>query len=123
MDQDEELPPEIEDAIEEHLAREEFGITTAVPGTWMPEAAYRPVPIVWFGGAFVLQSIQLIVFTIMFATKQPIYTAGTTLIATLAIAFWTWNRGIRGSTPVWQAATFGMLGFFWFWAAASAFSR
>ena len=123
MNQDEELPPEIEDAIEEHLAREEFGITTAVPGTWMPEAAYRPVPIVWFGGAFVFQSIQLVVFTIMFAARQPIYTAVTTLVATLAIAFWTWNRGIRDSSLVWQAATLGMLGFFWFWAAGSAFSR
>ena len=118
--QADDTPPEIEDAIAEHRAREEFGITTHTMGTWMPEAAYRPVPIVWFGGALVFQLFQLAGLGMLLLEMPGAIIAATTALASCAIGWWTWERGMREAGSVWKGLTLAMLAGSWAAVALAA---
>ncbi|WP_324262396.1 hypothetical protein U4960_04565 [Altererythrobacter sp. H2] len=115
-------PPTLADAIEEHRAREAFGITTNSAGTWLPEASYRPVPIVWFAAAWFMQMFMLAVLYLLLASEAAILTAGATALSSWLIGRWTWARGMAQAGRGWRAVTIGALAFAWAWTALLAFA-
>lgn len=77
----------------------------SVPDWEVPDTSYRPIPIVWFTGALVVQTI--IVFAIFMAliSFHGAITIGLSGIATGLIGGWTWDRGMKTAGVGWQAAT------------------
>ncbi|WP_379546828.1 hypothetical protein ACFCW2_12525 [Qipengyuania sp. DSG2-2] len=87
----------------------------ALPDWYASDAAYRPVPIVWFGGALVMQVIALPVIAwiaLMLAGLGPLATATLLMLATGFIWHFTWKRGMHGAATGWQIVTGAMLLFF-----------
>jgi len=115
-------PPTLADAIDEHRAREAFGITTDAAGTWLPEASYRPVPIVWFAAAWFLQVFALVTLYILLAAQAAILTAGATALSSWLIGRWTWARGMAQAGQGWRWATIAALALAWAWTVLLAFA-
>mgnify|MGYP000333174151 CR=1 FL=1 len=122
MSKNQDAPPQIEDAIAEHRAREEFGIRTHTMGTWFPTASYRPVPIVWFGGALVFQLFSLAALIILLQGRPGLFLAATAALSSYVIGWWTWDRGMSRAGAGWKALTLAMLAGSWLWVALAALS-
>jgi hypothetical protein len=82
---------------------------SALPDWHIPDAAYRPIPIAWFAGAFLLQMIGLFVLFMVLIGQPGWVTILLSILATGAIGLWTWDRGMKGAGTAWQVATFVML--------------
>jgi hypothetical protein len=83
----------------------------ALPDWDIPDAAYRPVPIVWFFSAWLVQFFALIVcFKIGSSLHYYLAIAFCVLITGL-IAKWTWRRGMTDAGKGWKIATIMMLTF------------
>ena len=76
-----------------------------LPDWYISDAAYRPVPIVWFAAAVIVQSIALFVLAMVFASKNGWFTIGLTTLVTFGILHWAWQRGIKNSAMGWRVAT------------------
>ncbi len=88
---------------------------TALPDWYASDAAYRPVPIVWFGGALVMQVIALPLLAwvaLSLIGLGPLATAVFLCISTGLVWRFTWERGMRSAGAGWQFATGAMLVFF-----------
>ncbi len=88
---------------------------TALPDWYASDAAYRPIPIVWFGGALVMQVVALPVvawIALMLAGLGPLATTAFLMLTTGFIWHFTWERGMQGAAKGWQIATGTMLLFF-----------
>jgi hypothetical protein len=82
---------------------------SALPDSIIPDAAYRPVPIAWFTAAFLLQIVVLTFLFIVLLAKSGWVTIVFALAATLILAAWTWDRGMKNASTGWQMATAVML--------------
>ena len=82
---------------------------TALPDWHVPDASYRPIPIAWFAGAFLLQMVVLFAIFMIFLSKHGAFTIGLSALATGAIGAWTWERGMKDAGGGWRTATIGML--------------
>lgn len=81
----------------------------ALPDWDIPDAAYRPVPIVWFFSAWLAQTFgMLLAFAAVSAFGPYIITAVCSLLSGL-ISVWTWNRGMKFAGMGWKIATKLML--------------
>ncbi|WP_284125451.1 hypothetical protein [Parerythrobacter aestuarii] len=78
---------------------------TALPDWYAPDAQYRPIPIAWFAGAFLLQMVVLFVIFIALASFNGFFTIAFSLMATVLIWIWTWERGMSGAGTGWRLAT------------------
>ena len=78
---------------------------SSLPDWEVPDTAYRPIPIVWFTGALVVQMVVL--FAIFFLTlgQHGAITIGLSALATGAIGAWTWDRGMKNAGGGWKTAT------------------
>lgn len=88
---------------------------TALPDWYASDTAYRPIPIVWFAGALILQVIAqpAIVFVARNMLGLPaIITFAIAVLATCGIGFATWRRGMARAAKGWRIATLTMLAFF-----------
>lgn len=95
---------------------------SSLPDWEVPDTAYRPVPIVWFTGAFFLHLIlSAILAVILFSQSGWVFFALSALGAG-AIAKWTWARGMKNAGAGWKIATIAMLMFNLLFVAALAFS-
>ena len=83
---------------------------SALPDWHIPDAVYRPVPIAWFAAAFLLQMILLTALFLMLLQRSPWATIGLSVLATLGLAAWTWERGMRDAGAGWQVATALVMG-------------
>lgn len=81
----------------------------SLPDWEMPDTAYRPVPIVWFTGAFFLELFVLFLLGAILSAASAWLSIGLSALATGAIAMWTWDRGMRDAGTGWQIATGLML--------------
>ena len=96
---------------------------TALPDWYVSDAAYRPLPIVWFGGALILQVIiQPGVFWLfaLIMEASPIITAAVALLASGIIWHLAMRRGMSRAFFAWRFATGAMLAFFFSLTALTA---
>ena len=82
---------------------------SALPDWHIPDASYRPIPIAWFAGAFLLQMVVLFAIFMMLISKNGAFTIGLSALATGAIGKWTWERGMKNASNGWKIATIVML--------------
>ena len=78
---------------------------TALPDWYAPDAHYRPIPITWFAGAFLIQMIVLFVIFIGLLSFNGLFTIAFSCLATGSIGKWTWDRGMSHAGKGWQVAT------------------
>ena len=84
---------------------------SALPDWHIPDASYRPVPIVWFTGAFLLQLLGLVLLAVPMAlvgASALIHTAFA-IVLTGVIGFRCWERGMARASLGWRIATILML--------------
>lgn len=88
---------------------------TALPDWYASDASYRPIPIAWFAGALILQVIAqpatVFLFWAGFGLPRLIV-VGIAMLVSGFIWHFTWERGMRSASRVWQCATALMLLFF-----------
>jgi len=71
----------------------------------VPDTAYRPIPIVWFTGAFVIQMVVVFAIFVVFLSQHGSITIGLSALATGTIGAWTWDRGMKDAGVGWRVAT------------------
>ncbi|RGP40544.1 hypothetical protein BPTFM16_00829 [Altererythrobacter insulae] len=81
----------------------------SLPDWEVPDTSYRPIPIVWFAGAFLLQMVVLFVIFVVLAGQPGVLTIVAAGLVTGAIGAWTWERGMKDAGGSWKAATFIVL--------------
>ena len=82
---------------------------SSLPDWHIPDASYRPIPIAWFAGAFLLQMVVLFTIFIVFISKHGAFTVALGALATGVIGAWTWERGMKTAGNGWKIATIAML--------------
>lgn len=82
----------------------------SLPDWEVPDSAYRPVPIVWFAAAMIVQALVLGGLFLLLVRANGIYTMALGGVASGMIAGWTWRRGMAGAAAAWRWATIIMLG-------------
>ena len=83
-----------------------------LPDWEVPDSTYRPVPIVWFTGALLLQlTVQTFLSWLAWDLFGPLrfVVAGVAMFASGMIWNYTWQRGMHGASRSWQIATATML--------------
>ncbi len=88
---------------------------TALPDWYASDTAYRPIPIVWFAGALLMQVIAQPAVAWLFWGLLDLPRAiavGAAMLASGFIWHHTWERGMHSASRAWQVATAGMLLFF-----------
>lgn len=81
----------------------------SLPDWEMPDTAYRPIPIVWFTGAMLVELIVLSALAVLLANHSGWLAIALAGLATGAIGKWTWDRGMAGAGGGWKLATIMML--------------
>jgi hypothetical protein len=81
----------------------------SLPDWEVPDTAYRPIPIVWFTGAMIVQLLALTVVAVILTNASGWLTIALAALASGAIFMWTWDRGMRGADTGWKAATVLMM--------------
>ncbi|MBX7493064.1 hypothetical protein K3163_07570 [Qipengyuania sp. 1NDW9] len=84
----------------------------SLPDWEVPDSTYRPVPIVWFTRALILQIIlQPVLFAVLAGLLglPRVILGGTALLLTAMIGFHAWESGIQNSARGWRIATFLIL--------------
>lgn len=115
--------PDFKDPREEDIVYGDRRISrpdSQLPDWEVPDAAYRPVPIVWFTGAFFVHLFVLIVLSVILMAQPLWLVIAICGAATGGIGQWTWNRGMRDAALGWRVATVMMLAVNLFFAAAAA---
>ncbi|MBV7267093.1 hypothetical protein [Erythrobacter ani] len=78
---------------------------SSLPDWEVPDTSYRPIPIVWFTGAFVIQTVVLFAIFILLLDQHGAITIALSALVTGAIGAWTWDRGMAQASRGWRAAT------------------
>lgn len=94
----------------------------SLPDWEMPDTAYRPVPIVWFTGAFFLHLILTGILALILLSQDGWIIFALSALAAGGIARWTWDRGMKDAATGWKVATILMLAFNLLFVAAIAFA-
>lgn len=84
----------------------------ALPDWEMPDASYRPVPIVWFTTALLMQVFGQLIVAVLVAGVLGLSAticAAFALLVTGLIGFGTWERGMGRASRGWRIATVAML--------------
>jgi hypothetical protein len=104
--------PEAPDAREEDIFAGDRRLSrpdASLPDWEVPDSAYRPVPIVWFTAALLVQNVALaVVLAVLHAQHGAVSLAASALVTGL-IARWTWRRGMASASAMWRLSTGLML--------------
>ena len=95
----------------------------SVPDWASVDATYRPIPIVWFAGALLLQIIaQPVLFAIFRGVLgfSPLVVVAVALLASGIIWHFAMGRGMATASFGWRVATALMLAFFFAITALTA---
>ncbi|MDJ0977700.1 MAG: hypothetical protein QNI87_04120 [Erythrobacter sp.] len=95
----------------------------SVPDWEVPDTSYRPIPIVWFTGAFLLHLMAVLaILTALGLTGlvTPWLAVPAAAIAAGAIGAWTWERGMRDAGAGWKVSTALFLAFNTLFALAAS---
>lgn len=93
----------------------------SVPDWEVPDTSYRPVPIVWFTGAFIGHLIIAHAIMLVLWSLGPWPVFGAAALAAGAIGKWTWDRGMSSAGSGWRFATIAILCVNLLYIAAAAF--
>lgn len=85
---------------------------SALPDWYVSDAAYRPIPIVWFAGAMLLQVVTQTAVLLLPMFFPPLVAIAVAILATGLIARLTWKRGMATASAAWRLATAAMLAIF-----------
>ncbi|KPP86398.1 hypothetical protein SAMN04515621_0668 [Erythrobacter sp. HL-111] len=77
----------------------------SLPDWEVPDTAYRPIPIVWFTGAMLVQLAALTLVSVALSGVSGWFTIAAGGLASGAIFRWTWERGMKRAGNGWRAAT------------------
>ncbi len=83
----------------------------SLPDWEVPDAAYRPVPIVWFVGAMFAEFVAIWLIALIFWSQATWLVAVLATLLTGAVAHWTWRRGMGRAGVGWKVATMLMFAF------------
>ncbi|MEM8917940.1 MAG: hypothetical protein AAGE37_03690 [Pseudomonadota bacterium] len=86
------------------------GIESSELGSFVPEAHYRPIPIVWFAGAWFLQSIGMTIMYLVLRNTAAIFTILTCAIISYGVWHWANERGMKDASSGWVFTTMVALG-------------
>ncbi len=81
----------------------------SLPDWEVPDSSYRPIPIVWFTGALILQMIAIYAVFVIFLSQNGFITIGLAAMITGMIGGWTWKRGMKDAGSGWRTSTIAML--------------
>lgn len=81
----------------------------SLPDWEVPDSSYRPVPIVWFTGALLLQTVVMFGIFIVLLEAHGAITIALCALLSGAIFSWTWSRGMKDAGTGWKSATIIML--------------
>lgn len=95
---------------------------SSLPDWEMPDTSYRPIPIVWFTGAFFLHLIVAMAVLFILSSQGPLLSIALCALAAGAIGNWTWDRGMKSASLGWKIATVIMLMFNMLFVTASVFA-
>jgi hypothetical protein len=107
--------PDAPDAREEDIFAGDRRLSrpdASLPDWEVPDTAYRPVPIVWFTAALLVQCIVLALLMALLQGLPGAMSLAATALASGAIWQWTWQRGMAQAGAGWKVATAAMLAFF-----------
>ena len=96
---------------------------SALPDWHIPDASYRPIPIAWFAGAFLLQMVVLFAVFVLLANVNAWATILLSALVTGMIGAWTWARGMREAANGWKAATIAVMAVQFIFVALGAGAR
>lgn len=92
-------------------------------GDFLPETAYRPVPIAWFAAAWFVHSLALAVLFMVFSGKPAFVILASTGLVSLMVLRWTFGRGMAQARLAWRVATVGALALNWLWVGLLTLAR
>lgn len=98
-----------------------IGVRSTDIGSFLPEATYRAVPIVWFVSAMMVQY-----FALAFLLSLPLISVATVALSTVVsvlVRYWTFRRGMACASRPWKIATDGFLLLNWGWLSGIAIGR
>lgn len=75
-----------------------------MPDWYIPDASYRPIPIAWFTAAVLIQSVAMFAIYMVLSNKNGWLTIAATGLASLAIYFWSMDRGLKSAGNGWKIA-------------------
>lgn len=81
----------------------------SLPDWHSPDVHYRPVPIVWFTGAVVVQAVVLTAAFVLLGSAHGAWTVGVGALLSGMIGRWAWERGIGRAGAGWKVALVGIL--------------
>ena len=76
----------------------------SLPDWHSPDTHYRPVPIVWFTGAVVAQTVAMTALFILFSRLHGAFTIAACAFASALIGRWAWERGLHRASAGWRTA-------------------
>ena len=84
---------------------------SALPDWHIPDASYRPVPIVWFTGALLWQLVGQVLLSLpmLWLGTAPLVHIAFALLLTGMIGYRCWERGMETASTGWRVATVIML--------------
>lgn len=77
----------------------------SVPDWEVPDTSYRPIPIVWFTGAFLIHLVAVLAILVALGRFGAWLTVPAAALAAGVIGAWTWERGMRNAGAGWKIAT------------------
>lgn len=98
-----------------------IGVRSTDIGSFLPEATYRAVPIVWFVSAMIVQF-----FALAFLLSLPLISVATVALSTVVsvlVRYWTFRRGMSRASRACKIATDGFLLLNWGWLSGIAIGR
>lgn len=98
-----------------------IGVRSTDIGSFLPEATYRPVPIVWFVSAMMVQFFALAFLLSLPVTGMTIVALST--VVSVLVRYWTFRRGLARGSRAWKVATDVGLLLNWAWLSAIAVLR
>jgi hypothetical protein len=98
-----------------------IGVRSTDIGSFLPEATYRAVPIVWFVSALMVQF-----FALAFLPSLPVIGVAIVALSTVVsvmVRYWTFSRGMSRASRAWKIATDVSLLLNWAWLSGIALVR
>ncbi|WP_439469341.1 hypothetical protein [Blastomonas fulva] len=100
---------------------EDIGVRSTDIGSFLPEATYRAVPIVWFVSALMVQF-----FALPFLLSLPVIgvaLVALSMVVSVMVRYWTFRRGMSRASRAWKIATDVSLLLNWAWLSGIALVR
>lgn len=80
-----------------------------LPDWYIPDTAYRPIPIAWFAAAILIQTVVISAIFFVLIAKSGWLTLALAGVASALILLWSWDRGLGRAGWGWQSATVAVM--------------